>query len=122
MVTHHHNVSTFQYNASAKIAPAGQGDRIEVTHSGREYVTVLSTAERRSLDHAAAALQGFVQLAARGASCEAYSDLASGLVEMIRAGAVSVPEEIRHIALAPAERGDETADEQQEPREGVTVS
>jgi|SRR5690606_12087635 len=94
--------SELSRQASALGAQAAAGDRVEITNQGREYVTIMSTTEARRLDYAAAALQGFLRLAARGADCWEYQERAEDLAELVRCGALRLPPDVeQEVRQAP---------------------
>jgi len=94
--------SELSRQALALAADAADGERIEITNRGSEYVTLMSTAEARRLDYAAAALQGFLRLAARDAECWEYQERAEDLLDLIKSGAIQIPESLTKEVGEPA--------------------
>src|SRR5690606_20427777 len=94
--------SELSRQALALAADAADGERIEITNRGSEYVTLMSTAEARRLDYAAAALQGFLRLAARDAECWEYQERAEDLLDLIKSGAFRRPESGTRVVGEPA--------------------
>jgi len=92
--TQSRTASELSRQALALAADAADGKRIEITNRGREHVTLMSTAEARRLDYAAAALQGFLRLAARDAECWEYQERAEDLLDLIKSGALNLPDYI----------------------------
>lgn len=90
--------SELSRQASTLGAQAAAGDRVEITNQGNDYVTIMSTAEVKRLDYAAAALQGFLRLAARGAECWEYQERAEDLLDLIKSGALNLPADITEEA------------------------
>lgn len=83
--------------ALAFAADAAAGTRVQVTNRNQEYVTIMSTAEARRLDYAAAALQGFLRLAARNADCSEYQERAEDLLSLIESGAIQIPDSLKEV-------------------------
>lgn len=86
------------------MAAAYDGTPVEVTRRGREYVTTIRTEDLRRLETAAAALAGFLRLAAREAECWEYSERAEDLVRLIRVGSVKLPRDLMDVVAETVTR------------------
>lgn len=93
-----HTVTEFCSKVTQRLSDAAQGDRVEITKQGGDYATVVATDELRRLDYAAAALQGFLRLAARDAECWEYQERADDLLDLIRSGALDLPAHVMEVA------------------------